>query len=563
MVVKAMKIICVLFFFVLFDVFAIAQNIPKPVGYINDFAQVLSSQTEETLTKKIQSYRDVTGIEVAVVTVPSLQGYEIEPFTLKLAQSWGVGNKEKDNGVVLLLAPNERGVRIEVGYGLEGDLTDGQSGYILDQNAVPYFKNNDWAGGLNATVSALLVHLGEKTYQTRIEEKEKAERVRQQRQRELNDNLALFFVFAIPTILLIVLVLVIRVWYKHWKNLKKIQKRNDADIKTMDEKFEGLNKKLEEAKKIFVGLKDVNINSVRTAYSETLKEIATSVNNFKSIILPELLLDHGQLQRAQKVSETITLINRDIAKAEEKADKIISLPKLIASKKDWVVKNKTSILYKLGDVIARVTATETKLNEEFGVKIKRLIKESSPNVEVVELAFSDSDKLSKADWIHLSELLNVVETNSNHAIKLVDEYFALVEKAKNGRVAYLAELESAIEVANKAIKHSDVKNSTKNCHRTAISDAIVIEGWTEPKEEKSWVLFLNKITGTISELKKVAEQAKNDINEAEEERQRVKRREENARRTINHITHRTSSSSSRSSSFGGGSFGGGGASRRF
>ena len=128
-------------------------------------------QSQQGLEQKLHDYKEQTSIEVAVVTVSSLEGLTVEEYTLNLAQKWGVGDKEKDNGIVVLVAPNERKIRIEVGYGMEPDLTDAQAGRIIQGTIIPYFKNNQMAEGVVIGVNTILAGLGSVPYQVRMEER--------------------------------------------------------------------------------------------------------------------------------------------------------------------------------------------------------------------------------------------------------------------------------------------------------------------------------------------------------------------------------------------------------
>lgn len=125
-----------------------AASYPKPSGYVNDFAGVISSSDERAIEATAASLKKNGEIELSVVTIPSLEGESIESYSIGLAESWGVGVKGKDTGVILLLAVEDRKVRIEVGYGLEGDLPDGLVGRILDEHVIPDFKNNNFSAGL-------------------------------------------------------------------------------------------------------------------------------------------------------------------------------------------------------------------------------------------------------------------------------------------------------------------------------------------------------------------------------------------------------------------------------
>ncbi len=125
-----------------------AADYPRPQGYVNDFAGVISGEHQREIESIARSLSEAGSIELAVVTVPSLDGLDITAYAIGLAESWGVGRAGEDTGVIFLLAPNEREVRIEVGYGLEGDLPDGLTGEILDRFVVGELRQNQFSSGM-------------------------------------------------------------------------------------------------------------------------------------------------------------------------------------------------------------------------------------------------------------------------------------------------------------------------------------------------------------------------------------------------------------------------------
>ncbi|MBP2160876.1 MULTISPECIES: YgcG family protein [Asticcacaulis] len=134
-----------------------------------DQANILSPATEQDLELKLKGLEDTTTDQMLVVTVDSLQGYEIEEYGYKLGRHWGVGQSGKvkastgetykDNGLILLIAPNERKVRIEVGYGLEPVMTDAMSHMIIQGDILPKFKSGDYDGGVEAGTDAVIQQL--------------------------------------------------------------------------------------------------------------------------------------------------------------------------------------------------------------------------------------------------------------------------------------------------------------------------------------------------------------------------------------------------------------------
>lgn len=145
--------------FVFWTAAAAAPTFPPLTGRVVDGANILSAQTRASLDAKLEALESKTSRQLVVVTVPTLQGYEIEDYGYQLGRVWGIGEKGRDNGVLLIVAPNERRVRIEVGYGLEGVLTDALSNVILQTRVLPRFRAGDFEGGVVAGVDALIEQL--------------------------------------------------------------------------------------------------------------------------------------------------------------------------------------------------------------------------------------------------------------------------------------------------------------------------------------------------------------------------------------------------------------------
>lgn len=141
-----------------FTVTAMAIELPEPTSefFVNDFADVIDDEVEDELQAIGASLYNQTTAQVVVVTVDSLDGYDVSEYALELGREWGVGSEESDNGVILLLSVNDRQVTIQVGYGLEGCLPDGKTGRVLDQYGVPHFTYDDFSTGLADTYKVLV-----------------------------------------------------------------------------------------------------------------------------------------------------------------------------------------------------------------------------------------------------------------------------------------------------------------------------------------------------------------------------------------------------------------------
>ncbi|MBJ6126576.1 TPM domain-containing protein [Microvirga splendida] len=140
----------------LFPLPALAQTFPPLTGRVVDAADLLKPEEQAALEAKLKAHEDRTTDQVVVATVRSLEGYEIEDYANRLFRHWQLGQKGKDNGALLLVAPQERKVRIEVGYGLEGALTDALSKIIIATAIAPQFQRGDFVGGIDAGIDAIL-----------------------------------------------------------------------------------------------------------------------------------------------------------------------------------------------------------------------------------------------------------------------------------------------------------------------------------------------------------------------------------------------------------------------
>lgn len=135
-------------------------SFPKLSGQVVDTANLLDSSAEQRITSQLQAHANATGNQIVVVTVPDLQGYGIETFGYQLGRHWEIGQKGKNNGVLLIIAKAERSMRIEVGYGLEGTLTDAISANIIQTILRPAFKRGQFEQGIEAGTTAIIAALG-------------------------------------------------------------------------------------------------------------------------------------------------------------------------------------------------------------------------------------------------------------------------------------------------------------------------------------------------------------------------------------------------------------------
>ena len=139
---------------------AAEPEFPPLTGRVNDRAGLLSERDEKELEAALAQFETETTNQIVVATLESLQGLPIEEYGYQLGRHWGIGQAGKDNGALMIVAPEEREVRIEVGYGLEGELTDAQSRTIIETSILPQFSQGDFAAGIKAGVAAMIETLG-------------------------------------------------------------------------------------------------------------------------------------------------------------------------------------------------------------------------------------------------------------------------------------------------------------------------------------------------------------------------------------------------------------------
>ncbi len=150
----------ILIFFILFlcclSFVAYGLEVPRLQGYVNDYAGMLSPLAQSKIEEALKAFEQSDSTQIVILTVPSLEGENIEGFSIKVAEAWKIGQQQKDNGALFVVSKQERKIRIEVGRGLEGKLTDLMAGRIIDQVIKPKFQQGDFDRGFITGVSALI-----------------------------------------------------------------------------------------------------------------------------------------------------------------------------------------------------------------------------------------------------------------------------------------------------------------------------------------------------------------------------------------------------------------------
>ena len=153
---KMRKLVLLLLFIAPSTLFAQDFLPDKPGGFVNDYADILTSSEERILEAKLSNYRDTTTNAIVVATIESLQGYPIEEVATNLFNKWDIQYENRANGVLLLVSENDRKIRIEVGYGLEGAIPDLIAGRIISEVITPQFRAGSYFGGIDLSTTALM-----------------------------------------------------------------------------------------------------------------------------------------------------------------------------------------------------------------------------------------------------------------------------------------------------------------------------------------------------------------------------------------------------------------------
>lgn len=152
-----MRYISIVLVFIMFSIGAMAQDFPERSSMlVNDYAQALSAAETNALEAKLVAYNDSTSTEIAVVLIKSLGAYEVSDYAVKLAEQWGIGVKGKNNGVIILVAVEDRKVTIQTGYGMEGVLPDAICKKIVENELKPEFKQGNYYQGLDNASTAII-----------------------------------------------------------------------------------------------------------------------------------------------------------------------------------------------------------------------------------------------------------------------------------------------------------------------------------------------------------------------------------------------------------------------
>lgn len=542
-----------------------SENYPEHKGFVNDFANIIPNDKEKNLNDKLRNYENKTSIEIAVVTVNTLAGYDISDYTISLAKNWGVGKKKMNNGLVILIAPNERKWRIEVGYGLEEWITDGYSKITAEKYFKIYFVNKDYYSGINLVVDDFISKLGVASIQQRQEYLKLKEERNQETASMIWNIFYWIIVVGLGTFILIYFV-------QKAEKKKKVKKQliEEESQKEILRKKE-YERTVERSKQLLVSLTNEyanlqnHIKKLSDKNFANSKEVLQKLTDFnpKLEIIKNISNPNDKIFKCNQTSEELKKVCSEIMLNEEIANYFYNFESSIEEKMNSLKNSIPKHQEIVNDINEEIPDFNWK-NFDFKnfdkiifsiiSEIQKGVKSAKVNLDKQKFEFVKKDiQQSELFLIQAQEILQHIRKVQDDILE-AKEY--INKNFKNVNSLYLKVKEKA--------KHSDVKNSTKN--KVAEAESLVKKALSYQETENPLIGFL-VISGCITALTGIINQSDRDIEEQEELRRKEERKkeeeEESSRKSVYAPSYSNYGSSSSSdddnnSTFGGGDFGGGG-----
>lgn len=527
---------------------------PEPRGYVNDFANIISDDVEQKMELRLRDYETKTTNEIAVVTVASLEGLSIENYTIGLAEKWGVGKKAKDNGVVLLVAPNERKVRIEVGYGLEPVLTDSRSQQIIDA-MTPYFKESKYSQGIELGAQKITDVLGY------LSPEEKAAQLKEQAARDQETKATFLRVLMWLGIAIVLAVVFIFLWKKisAWDNERK---RRQAVREKVSGKIPEVKKLGEDTfrelfftaakmeRKYYPHQKMIEATVAKgrelsQEYQDFLGEAEKLSGKDPDAALEKVVGAEGFIARIQRLKDGLVDFDQ---KPKTIADGVADLKKRIENTS--VAKKAIAELHDLGKVapleVWAALGVDLEKAETMQKQAAVLLKE----IEEKHLA-SQNFNAAEANLKSARSLMETVEKYLEAPGKTLREFLAAQAKIPNLK----KEFENKIRDAENKSKEDDAGENSKSLLTNARAKKLKADQ-LEASGAVNWLLVSSLLVAAIALIEKSRSDADENISAAYR-----RRRDDDYHRSSSWSSSSLSHSSSSSfGGFSGGGFGGGGAS---
>jgi uncharacterized protein len=548
-----------------------------PTGWVNDYTGLLTTEQVNSLNNKIAKFEKQTDIELTFAIVPTLEDRDVESYANELFKKWGVGKADRNNGLLVVIAPNERKWRVEVGYGLEAYLTDYQSQELAEGNFKSNFRAENYFAGIDGFVNATTKHLGTSTWEDRMAYKVKQEKA----EHEAWVNFWWNFLYVVLSIIGLIIIVVAFVKFKAKIDRERAFKvKKDDKVDLYKEKVTIINSKLKT-----YGLNSIVIdNSLLTsiANSKDEDELSTNFNLSLNSLKPhaelistisdltsnlsELDKVHNSLNKKEKdinlsetkksqfvldphstidsLRSTLSQVKRSISSYNDKSDKIDEFNSLIvvgvftiAEFGDWVLKSSNQFEGK------QYTTDSSTMNNYLNK-----LKQAALQFNSVDKSFDNLDNIRNSYSTY-----KFIQDDFYSYLGKVSEKNRQYESMLNTLRSSKSTLDSYNSKLSKYLKDSDVSSSTRNTIKSFIGGMIIFKVTSDVMNS------FNDFTSLTSQAEKLASKAQSEIDEEERKRRRKKQEEEeeeNRRRRSSYSSSSYYSSSSSSSSDSGSSFGG-------
>lgn len=538
-----------------------AADYPRPSGHINDFANIIPAETEAILELDLQNYRRDTSIEIAIVTVSSLGGMSVEEYAIELASAWGVGARKKDNGLVFLIAPNERKARIEVGYGLEGDLTDAQANRIMQEIVIPHFKKGKMAEGIVMGLSGIFKELGTIPYETRLEEKRlAAEKEAAERERS-SALLKSVLIWGIVALLILgpfyMIFSAIRKCLRRRAELRALHEKNGKAIKTISENISEAEREYLPAKNVISEMQKEYPAEVWVALQDELGDESYRLESM-NLAKDAAVKSHGG---GWKEADATALLVQNLLKTSSVRASFLEKVNDKRYEQQKARHRAETVLSNFPRNRARVMAA---------IKRPDVTAAAKQDLASAETIFENCRKKETSGLLNWVAFCGRVLEAEALLSKAENRALADIEFAKRAREegpALMNELPTLLKKAEDTVNNEDVTAGTKSlasdARQTYSSAKEILSTYEGVPSCEYWVPVFAAALAAKKLVENALTKAASEMEEAARKKRRARENSAAASRGSSASTWSSSGSSSSSDSFGGfggGSFGGGGAS---
>ncbi|MBI4991718.1 MAG: TPM domain-containing protein [Candidatus Harrisonbacteria bacterium] len=441
---------------------ALSIDVPKPAGYVNDFANVIPESAEKDLEKRLSDYEKQTAIEIAVVTVGSLQGLEVEEFAQELVSlpGWGIGkawkhSAMKNTGLLLLIAPNERRMRIHTGYGMEEWLPDALSARIINDELVPRFKQGKMSEGITAGVGAMIRELGNKPMAVREEElaATEAKRLREERLAQEHRAFVVKYTFIVVTVLAGVLLVgfIAIARYRRQRRLKEQYQKNVKLLEKCESEIERLRSDQSETEVLLGAFKSEHPQEVWDPLVQRIAGVHDSLMAFQKRG-DKIKSEHsnGSYEDADTIKTKVEGVSADLHAA-------IKLLGSVKSDVAKVRKAQKDAQHLLEDLPRQAGALRNKLNhQDVSSETRELLKKSEADYEKTRFR-CQNESVNKLNWLKAATALVAVEVALRNITEAAEKEIASAVKGR----ALLKSLPDVLDAMQKTVDHEDVSDMTR------------------------------------------------------------------------------------------------------